>query len=84
MTPPPASAGGRPAVSLPPRRRGRGKPKGAQKGTGVLTKTWEVWVGSGGEWVEPLTPSYSDVVVYDAMGRRVGVIDRVTRERRDE
>ena len=65
-------------MSLTRRGRGRGKVKGAR------TKTWEVWVRSGGEWVEPLTPSYSDVVVYDAAGKRVGVMDRVTRERRDE
>lgn len=40
-------------------------------------------------WVEgmeparqPLFAAYSDAILYDAEGRRIGVIDRVTRERR--
>lgn len=27
-------------------------------------------------------PSYSHVILYDAAGKRIGVMDRVTRERR--
>ena len=48
------------------------------------TKTWEVWVRSGGEWVVPLAPSYSEVTLYDAAGQRVGTMDPVTRVRRYE
>ena len=31
---------------------------------------------------QPLVAAYSDVILYDAAGRRIGVMDRVTRERK--